>query len=64
MADKSSGFTGGFVVRNPAETEDLARRIVNKLLHDPVQTLRSPDAGHSPGIQYLHALEKLFKLNE
>jgi len=47
-----------------AHLEDLARRIVNKLLHDPVQTLRSPDAGHSPGIQYLHALEKLFKLNE
>jgi tRNA threonylcarbamoyl adenosine modification protein YjeE len=31
MADKSSGFTGGFVVRNPAETEDLARRIAPRL---------------------------------
>jgi glutamyl-tRNA reductase len=45
-----------------AQLQDLARRLVNKLLHDPVQTLRSADAEHSPGIQYLHALEKLFHL--
>jgi glutamyl-tRNA reductase len=42
--------------------EELARRIVNKLLHDPIHTLRNADAGHGPNIQYLHALEKLFQL--
>jgi glutamyl-tRNA reductase len=42
--------------------EDLARRIVNKLLHDPIHALRNADAGHGPNIQYLHALEKLFQL--
>ena len=47
-----------------AHLEDLARRIVNKLLHDPVQTLRNSDSEHVPATQYLHALEKLFQLNE
>jgi glutamyl-tRNA reductase len=42
--------------------EELARRIVNKLLHDPIHMLRNADAGHGPNIQYLHALEKLFQL--
>ena len=39
---------------------ELARRIVNKLLHDPVQALRRADGGHGPG--YVHALEQLFGL--
>ena len=44
--------------------EQLARRIVNKLLHDPIQTLRKSEGMHgSPG-QYVHALERLFKLAE
>jgi len=47
-----------------AHLEDLARRIVNKLLHDPVQTLRHADADHVSATQYLHALEKLYQLNE
>jgi len=38
---------------------EFARRIVNKLLHDPVQAMRADDV--SPG-QYLGALQKLFKL--
>jgi glutamyl-tRNA reductase len=52
---------------SPAERshlEDLARRIVNKLLHDPVQMLRGADSGHAPEVRYLHALEKLFQLTE
>jgi glutamyl-tRNA reductase len=45
--------------------EHLGRRIVNKLLHDPVHILRSSANGmHSPTAQYLHALERLFKLAE
>ena len=42
--------------------EDLARRIVNKLLHDPIQVLKQSDNAHVPASQYLHALEKLFQL--
>jgi glutamyl-tRNA reductase len=45
-----------------AHLEDLSRRIVNKLLHDPIQTLRESDAAHAQAAQYLHALEKLFHL--
>jgi glutamyl-tRNA reductase len=47
-----------------AHLEELARRIVNKLLHDPVQTLRHADADHAAAVPYLHALEKLFQLGE
>jgi glutamyl-tRNA reductase len=42
--------------------EELARRIVNKLLHDPVQAIRTVDELHAPANQYLHAMEQLFKL--
>jgi glutamyl-tRNA reductase len=43
--------------------DELARRIVNKLLHDPVKTLREGDSPHALGQTYLHALEKLFQLD-
>lgn len=45
--------------------EHLGRRLVNKLLHDPIHVLRTSSNGlHSPTAQYLHALERLFKLAE
>jgi glutamyl-tRNA reductase len=44
-----------------AHLEDLTRRIVNKLLHDPIKALRDSRA-HAQNIPYLHALEKLFDL--
>jgi glutamyl-tRNA reductase len=47
-----------------AHLEDLARRIVNKLLHDPVQQLRHSGADHASAAPYLHALEKLFQLGD
>ncbi|HWB54580.1 MAG TPA: glutamyl-tRNA reductase [Tepidisphaeraceae bacterium] len=47
-----------------AELEDVVRRIVNKLLHDPIQTLKSADGLHVPVSQYLHAMNKLFRLDE
>jgi hypothetical protein len=43
--------------------EELARRIVNKLLHDPVHALRKADESHAPAEQYLHAMERLFNLS-
>jgi glutamyl-tRNA reductase len=46
------------------QLEELTRRIVNKLLHDPIQVLRETDGAHAPMTRYLHAVEKLFKLEE
>jgi glutamyl-tRNA reductase len=46
------------------QLEDLTRRIVNKLLHDPVSVLRDPEGGHGSGGQYRHAVTKLFKLDD
>jgi hypothetical protein len=42
----------------------MVRRLVNKVLHDPVRALRQSDALHGPTGQYLHAMEMLFKLKE
>ena len=47
-----------------AQLEELTRRIVNKLLHDPVTALQQADAQHAVTPQYLHAIEKLFHLDE
>src|SRR5206468_835722 len=44
------------------QLEDLARRIVNKLLHNPIQALKE-SGDHPAGAPYLHALEKLFHLD-
>ena len=41
--------------------EELARRIVNKLLHDPVHAVRQGGIG---GASYVYAMEKLFRLDE
>ena len=46
------------------QLEELARRVVNKLLHDPVTTLKESDGTHGPAAPYLHALTKLFHLPE
>ena len=37
-------------------------RVVNKLLHDPIATLKESDGSHTPAAPYLHALTKLFNL--
>ena len=44
--------------------EELSRRIVNKLLHDPIRTLRESDAAHSPARRRVFACgwTKLFHL--
>ena len=42
--------------------EELVRRVVNKLLHDPIRTLKDSDAAHGATAPYLHALTKLFDL--
>jgi glutamyl-tRNA reductase len=45
-----------------AQLEEMARRLVNKMLHRPVQTLRKSEGMHAGGT-YLHAMEKLFHLD-
>ncbi len=42
--------------------EELTRRIVNKLLHDPIKTLRESGTAHGPAGQYVHAMQKIFQL--
>ena len=46
-----------------AHLEELTRRLVNKLLHAPLKTLRQSDSPHV-GVSgaYVHAVEKLFGL--
>jgi glutamyl-tRNA reductase len=51
-------------VEERTHLEDLTRRIVNKLLHDPIQSLRHTDAQHNNAAQYVHALEKLFQIED
>jgi len=45
-----------------AHLEEFARRVVNKLLHDPIRTLRQADDAHGSKDQYLHAMQMLFNL--
>jgi glutamyl-tRNA reductase len=45
-----------------AHLEELTRRLVNKLLHDPISMLRKSEGLHGTSAQYLHALEQLFRL--
>jgi glutamyl-tRNA reductase len=47
-----------------AHVEELARRIINKLLHHPIKRLRSNDTLHGATSQYLHTLEHLFNLDD
>src|SRR5207249_3973030 len=44
--------------------EELVRRVVNKLLHEPITRLKQSDSLHGPAAQYLHAMERLFGLTE
>lgn len=46
-----------------AKLEELGRRIVNKLLHGPVQRLRDSDGLNAPMEHYLRAIERLFQLD-
>ncbi len=47
-----------------AHLEELTRRIVNKLLHDPITMLRRSEGLHGTTSQYLHAMERLFHLDD
>jgi glutamyl-tRNA reductase len=49
-------------VAERAHLQEMTRRIVNKVLHDPMEAIARGDSTHAPAGQYLHAIEKLFKL--
>jgi glutamyl-tRNA reductase len=59
---KTIGKLSGATDDDKRNLEELTRRIVNKLLHDPIQVLRDVSTEHAPMSQYLHAVEKLFNL--
>ena len=48
-------------VEQRQHVEDMARRIVNKLLNDPVRAVRESGTGSSP---FVRAVAKLFKLSD
>jgi glutamyl-tRNA reductase len=51
--------------QDEAHLEDMVRRVVNKLLHNPIPVLRQGETGaHTPPDGYLRAVQKLFQLNE
>jgi glutamyl-tRNA reductase len=61
--DRIIGKLSNVSPQDQRQLEDLTRRIVNKLLHDPVQALRGSDPDHAAMSQYLHAVQQLFRLN-
>ena len=54
----------GIGAQDKAQLEEMARRIVNKLLHDPVSNLRQAEPAHGSMTQYLNVMAKLFDLEE
>jgi glutamyl-tRNA reductase len=50
--------------QDEAHLEDMVRRLVNKLLHNPIQVLRQGESAgaHTPPGGYLHAFQKLFQV--
>ena len=62
--DRTISKLGSVTDEEKAHLEELTRRIVNKLLHDPIRTLREGDNPHVSPAAYLHVVEKMFKLEE
>ncbi|HTW93351.1 MAG TPA: glutamyl-tRNA reductase [Tepidisphaeraceae bacterium] len=61
--DRTLGRLGEVTPEERAHLEEFARRVVNKLLHDPIRTLRHADGAHQSRDQYLHAMQMLFNLS-
>jgi glutamyl-tRNA reductase len=59
--DRTLNKLGSVSPADRAQLEEMTRRLVNKMLHRPVQTLRNSEGMHAGGT-YLHAMEKLFHL--
>jgi glutamyl-tRNA reductase len=66
LARTRGKLSGNFSEQDEAHLEDMVRRVVNKLLHNPIQVLRQGEAAgaHTPPGGYLHAFQKLFHVGE
>jgi glutamyl-tRNA reductase len=60
--NRVAGRMTNLTAADRAHLEEMARRIVNKVLHDPIEALKQNDSAHGASHQYQHAIEKLFKL--
>ena len=63
---RTRGKLGGLGEQDEAHLEDLVRRVVNKVLHNPIQVLRKGDAAgaHAPPGGYLRAVQNLFQVGD
>jgi glutamyl-tRNA reductase len=62
LARTRGKLSGNLSEQDEAHLEDMVRRLVNKLLHNPIQVLRQGESAgaHAPPGGYLHAFQKLF----
>ena len=62
---RTRGKLQGLAEQDEAHLDDMVRRIVNKLLHDPVQVLRRDEpAAHAPPGGYRRVVQRLFKVGD
>jgi glutamyl-tRNA reductase len=63
---RTLGKLDGLGEQDEAHLEEMVRRIVNKLLHNPIQLLRKGDAAgaHAPPGGYLRAVQQLFQVGD
>jgi glutamyl-tRNA reductase len=66
LARTRGKLSGELSEQDEAHLEDMVRRVVNKLLHNPVQVLRQGQSAgaHTPAGGYLHAFQKLFHVGD
>src|SRR5688572_21171351 len=59
-------LSGQLSEQDEAHLEEMVRRVVNKLLHNPVRVLRQGESAgaHTPPGGYLHAFQKLFQVGD
>ena len=64
LARTRGKLSGNLSEQDEAHLEDMVRRLVNKLLHNPIQVLRQGESAgaHTPPGGYLHAFQKLFQV--
>jgi glutamyl-tRNA reductase len=64
LARTRGKLSGDLSEQDEAHLEDMVRRLVNKLLHNPIQVLRQGESAgaHTPPGGYLHAFQKLFQV--
>jgi glutamyl-tRNA reductase len=64
LARTRGKLSGDLSEQDEAHLEDMVRRLVNKLLHNPIHVLRQGESAgaHTPPGGYLHAFQKLFQV--